>query len=453
MLVKTIRLMMIPVAALFALDGRAEISSEQAAQLSGKLTPLGAIRAGNAAGTIPPWNGGITTPPPGYTSGQHHPDPFADDAVLFTITAANMEKYRDKLTAGHQALLKTYPKTYKLNVYPSRRSASFPQYFYDATLKNASTAKLVKGGNGIQDAIIGIPFPIPKNGQEAIWNHLVRYRGKAVARFIAHAAPTRHGSYTLVQFEEELVFPYSKPDAKFAELDNILFYIKQKIRSPARLAGFIVAGSEPLDPSKGLRKAWVYNTGQRRVRRAPYIAYDNPASATDGLRTNDQLDMYNGAIDRYDWELVGRREYYVPYNAYHLHSDTLKYKDILTPLHINADLPRYELHRVWVVNAVLKKGTSHIFARRTFYIDEDSWQVLVVDQYDNRGQMWRISEGHVINYYEEPLLWTTLETHTDIQAGRYLALGLDNESRMYDFSIQRKPRNYTPAALRREGRR
>ncbi|MCP4702188.1 MAG: DUF1329 domain-containing protein [Gammaproteobacteria bacterium] len=445
--------MTILAAALFALGGRTEVSSEQAAQLSGKLTPLGAIQAGNAAGTIPPWNGGITTPPSEYTPGQHHPDPFADDEILFTITADNMEKYRDKLTAGHQALLKTYPKTYKMNVYASRRSASFPQHVYDATVKNATTAKLAEGGNGIQDAIIGIPFPITKSGQEAIWNHIVRYRGKTVARFIAQAAPTRHGSYTLVQLEDELDFLYAKPDAKFAELNNILLYFKQKIRSPARLAGSILVVHETLNQVSESRKAWVYNTGQRRVRRAPNVAYDNPGTAADGMRTNDQFDMYNGAINRYDWELAGRQEYYVPYNAYRLHSDTLKYKDILTPLHINADLPRYELHRVWVVNAVVKKGARHIYARRTFYLDEDSWQALVIDQHDNRDRMWRVSEGHVINYYEEPTLWTTLETHTDLQAGRYLAIGLDNETKMYDFNIQRKARDYTPAALRRAGRR
>ncbi len=171
------------------------------------------------------------------------------------------------------------------------------------------------------------------------------------------------------------------------------------------------------------------------------------------MRTTDQLDMFNGAVDRYDWKLVGKKELYVPYNSYKLHSDSLKYKDILTPLHINPDHLRYELHRVWVVDATLKDGKRHIYKRRTFYVDEDSWQILVVDQYDNRDQLWRVSEGHVINYYDVPMLWSTLEVHTDLQAGRYLAFGLDNESSMYDFDIERTLNDYTPAALRRAGRR
>nr|NIN72687.1 DUF1329 domain-containing protein [Gemmatimonadota bacterium] len=122
-----------------------------------------------------------------------------------------------------------------------------------------------------------------------------------------------------------------------------------------------------------------------------------------------------------------------------------------TPLHINPEHLRYELHRVWVVDATLKAGTSHIYKRRTLYVDEDSWQILVVDQYDNRDQLWRVSEGFSINYYDVPMLWTTLEVHTDLQAGRYLAIGLDNEYEMYNFDIERTLEDYTPAALRRAG--
>ncbi len=57
------------------------------------LTPVGAIRAGNSAGTIPPWTGGITTPPASYRPGQHETDPFAEDVPLFQITAANAQQY------------------------------------------------------------------------------------------------------------------------------------------------------------------------------------------------------------------------------------------------------------------------------------------------------------------------------------------------------------------------
>jgi hypothetical protein len=433
-------------------DAHGEISPEQVARLDADLTPLGAERAGNAHGTIPPWEGGITVPPPSYEPGMHHPDPYPDDQVLFTIDQSNMDQYKDKLTAGQQAMLLAYENFY-MNIYRTRRSASAPQRIYDATRKVAATARLSDDGNGVTGAVIGIPFPIPGNGHEAIWNHLLRYRGETAARWIGQATPTRGGNYTLVRFSDELDLRYVHRGMTEEKLNNILLMFKQRVLAPARLAGGILLVQETLDQVKEYRRAWIYNKGQRRVRRAPNVAYDNPGTASDGMRTNDQFDMFNGAVDRYDWKLLGRREVYVPYNAYKLHGDKLKYKDILTPQHINPEFPRYELHRVWVVDATLKKGMRHIYKRRTFYIDEDSWQILVVDIYDKRDQLWRVSQGHVINYYEVPTIWTTLEVTTDLQAGRYIALGLDNESKMYDFSIKRSFDDFTPAALRREGRR
>ncbi|MCB1104797.1 MAG: DUF1329 domain-containing protein [Cephaloticoccus sp.] len=444
----TIRLSLL--LALSAASLTAAVSETEAARLGADLTPLGAERAGNAAGTIPAWDGGITTPPAGYQVGDHHPDPFAADQPLYTITAQNLGEHSEVVTAGHAALMQAYPD-YKLVVYPTHRSAANPERIYEATKRNATTAQLVNDGYGFADAIVGVPFPIPQNGIEVIWNHLTRYRGVAATRSIGQAAPTRGGSYTMVDFEDEFLFNYTREGITAGDLDNVLIYFKQAVVSPPRLAGTILLAHETMDQVKEPRRAWVYNVGRRRVSRAPNVAYDNPGTAADGMRTSDQFDMYNGAPDRYNWELVGKKEMIVPYNSYKLHSDKVKYDDILTPLHINQDLARYELHRVWVVEATLKPGASHLYARRTFYVDEDSWQILAVDQYDSRGQLWRVSEAHCINYYDALTFWSTLEVHTDLQAGRYLAIGLDNEGKMYDFSITRTPADYSPDSLRRSG--
>jgi hypothetical protein len=436
--------------ALIALNVHAAVKPSEAARLGADLTPLGAETAGNADGTIPAWNGGILTPPAGYKVGDHHQDPFAADKPLYTVTPSNLGQYESKLTAGSVSLLKAYAD-YKLIVYPTRRSANAPQRIYDATKANAITGTLANNGNSFENALTGIPFPLPASGLEVMWNHLARYRGVSASRHIAQAAPTRSGSYTLVQFEDEFLFNYARPDVTAAQLENILVYYKQAVTAPARQAGTILLAHETLDQVKEKRSAWVYNTGQRRVRRAPDVAYDNPGTAADGMRTSDQFDMYNGAPDRYDWKLVGKREMIVPYNSYKLHSDSVKYADILKPLHLNQDLARYELHRVWIVEATLKPGASHIYKRRTFYVDEDSWQILAVDQYDSRDQMWRVSEAHCVNYYDAQVFWSTLEAHTDLIAGRYLVVGLDNENAMYDFSIKRTPADYTADALRRDG--
>jgi len=427
-------------------------SAEDIARLGKDLTPFGAETAGNADGTIPAWKGGITTPPAGYKPGDHHPDPYADDTVRFTISSENMAQYAKNLTPGQLALLKTYD-TFRMKVYPTRRSASAPQRIYDATLKNAATAELNEAGHGMTGAIGGIPFPIPKNGLEAIWNHILRFRANTLDRRFGQAPVTRSGHYTMVKINEKILFDYSLPGATESGLNNIILRFKQRVMSPARLAGRILLVHETLDQVKDHRKAWIYNPGQRRVRRAPNVAFDNPGTAADGLRTSDQLDMFNGSPERYNWKLVGKREIFVPYNAYQLHSDRLKYTDVLIPKHLNPDHLRYELHRVWVVDATVKTGTRHIYKRRTFYIDEDSWQILLVDQYDSRDQIWRVSEGHAINYYDVPTFWYTVEAHYDLQSGRYLALGLNNEERMYDFKAKLSVQDFTTAALRREGRR
>jgi hypothetical protein len=436
----------------FALLLSCAATAADASRLGQDLTPLGGESKGNADGTIPAWTGGITTPPAGYKVGAHHPDPFAGDQPLYTVSGANAATYAGKLTAGHEALLKAYP-SYKLVVYPTRRSASNPQRIYDATKANVATAKLVSDGNGIAGALVGAPFPIPDNGLQVLWNFLTRYRGVAALRHLDQAAVERGGGYQLVRFEDEFLFNYVRPDitAKDIEQGNTLVYYKQAVTAPARLAGSILLAQETVDQVKEPRRAWIYNAGRRRVTRAPNVGYDNPGTAADGQRTNDQFDMFNGAPDRYTWTLVGKKEMLVPYNSYRLHSDKLKNSDILKPLHINQDLARYELHRVWVLEGKVKPSTSHLYARRTFYIDEDSWQIVAADQYDARGQLWRVSEAHCINYYEAQAFWSTLEVHLDLQNGRYLAVGLDNENAMYDFDIKRTPADYTPESLRREG--
>ena len=434
----------------------AAVSAAEAAKLGNELTPLGAEKAGNADGSIPAWDGGLTSAAQAgfanFRPGQHHPDPYASDKPLFTVSAGNMNQYANKLTEGHKKLLQTYRNTFKMIVYPTHRSGAAPQRIYDATKRIATTAELAKGGNGVINAGEGVPFPIPKSGVEVFWNHVLRYRGDVIVRNIGQAPVTAGGDFTMVKFHDETMVAYSLAGAKSENLNNIIAYFIQETTAPARLAGEILLVHETLDQSVENRKAWVYNPGQRRVRRAPNVAFDNPGTNSDNLRTSDQFDMYNGSPERYDWTLVGKKEMLVPYNSYKLHQNTLKYTDILKKNHINPELARYELHRVWVVDSKLKAGQSHLYSRRTLYVDEDSWQILAVDCYDSRGTLFRVQEGHVINFYDVPAIWTALETVYDLSNGRYLALGLDNEEpRSRDFSQKRTAADYTTAALQRRG--
>ncbi len=439
---------------------QAAVSAGEAAKLKSSLTPLGGEKAGNAAGTIPAWSGGLSKSPfPNYKPGEHLPDPFASDKPVAVITAQNMNQYADKLAEGQKAMFRTYPQTFKMNVYPTRRTAAVPDWVEDNTFKCATAARVKDWG--FEGCVGGTPFPVLSGDNEeqaiqAIWNHVVRYRGGYLVRKASEVAVQRNGSYSLVTSQQEVDFRYYDRNIKsMAQLNNVLFYYLSFTTAPARLAGGAVLVWETLDQRKQQRQAWGYNAGQRRVRQAPNLSYDTPIAASDGLRTADDTDIYNGAPDKYEWKLIGKKEIYIPYNNYKIGLPTTKYKDLLKTGHINPDYARYELHRVWVVEGSLKSGERHIYSKRRFYIDEDSWNIAVADQYDGRGDLWRVSMAYLKSYYDVPVVWTGLDTFHDLQARRYHVQNLDSEeSSSLDFSQPSPGESYfTPAALRRRGTR
>jgi hypothetical protein len=243
--------------------------------------------------------------------------------------------------------------------------------------------------------------------------------------------------------------PYGAPadDPLRVKFPNILFALKGKVVQPGLISGEGSLTIEPIDQTREPRKSWLYVPELRRVLRAPYLSDDYPAANTDNLRTVDEGDLYNGSPGRFDWKLLGKRELYIPYNAYRLDAGNLGYKDILQKHHINPALTRYELHRVWVVEGTLKPGMKHLYSRRVFYVDEDSWQIAVADSYDQGGKLFRTAEAHAMNFYEVPLLWSTLEVYYDLQQQRYLVSGLDNGRNPYRFSDEADPREFSPNAL------
>jgi hypothetical protein len=438
-------------AALFCSAALAAVTPEEAAQLEGRLSPLGAERAGNVEGSIPEWTGGITKAPACY-KGQFMCDPFPGDKPLFEITATNMHQHTERLSPGLIAMLEKYP-TFKIPVYETRRTAAFPQKVYDLTRQNATRTELVESGYGMRDlAAAGIPFPVPKNGLEAVWNHIVRYRGDSVARRAAQITPQPNGAFTPIIFNDQIAYRAGLTDLPAGADENVLFYFKQRIISPSRLAGTVVLVHETIDQVKEPRSAWVYNAGQRRVRRAPQLSYDGPGTASDGLRTADNLDMYNGSPDRYEWTLVGKQEMYIPYNSYKAEDPSLKYSDIIRAGHVEPSVTRYELHRVWVVDATLKSTTRHIYAKRRFYIDEDSWQAAMIDLYDARGNLWRVQQAYGMQYYNVPAFFYAFEAIYDLNSARYLVTGLKNEETSgFVFNKPMSKQDFNPNELRSSG--
>jgi hypothetical protein len=370
---------------------------------------------------------------------------------LYVITRDNMAQHADKLTEGHKALFKTYAD-YKMVVFPTVRNAFFPEEILKATVANATRATL-NGTDDVQGAELGFPFPIPKSGAEPLWNHKLKFRGSAVRRYNNQAIVKPDGSYKISKLVEDVKFKYANL-AEPAKLDKkgIFAYYMMEVISPPRVAGQITLVHETAGGAGNSRVAYLYSPGLGRVNRAPDVGYDNPSIGSDGEQFNDQIDVFNGAQDRADWKLVGKREILIPYNSWVLNSPTFKYKDIIRPGHINQDLARYELHRVWVVEATLRAGQRHRFGKRRFYIDEDSWSIAAVDCYDNRGELWKVQESHLLTVPFIPTVSGIPETIYDLQSKRYFVTALSNEDAITDFEIKFSDDQFTPNALQAKSR-
>jgi hypothetical protein len=437
----------------FTVTAQAKVPAEQAARLDQDLTPLGSERAGNADGSIPAWTGGLTSPPEGigYVQGEHLPDPFANEKPLFRITKDNTAEYDAFITRGQKALIERHD-TYFLDVYPSHRTCANPEFVYKAARKNALIGELVAEGNGVSEAIMASPFPIPNNGLELVWNHTLRYRSFKLQREFTAIPVNQLGDYYEVTVHDDAIFRWSDPQMSRAEdLDNTSILYLLQTKAPARSAGYVVLVQETLNMAVEARRAWTYSPGTRRVRRAPTIAYDNPGTNSDGITTSDSFGGYNGAPDRFNWTVRGRSEKFIAYNNFRRVLTT--YKDMVGPKHINQDVMRYEKHRVWEVVGSLKPEFRHVYAKRVFYIDEDTKGIVATEIYDGRGQLWRVQELGGGVQYDVPLCGGSGATVYDLVVGRYLMLGLLNEEKPINFQADHlKPNRYTPANIRRLGR-
>ncbi|MGQ0622996.1 MAG: DUF1329 domain-containing protein [Panacagrimonas sp.] len=424
--------------ALFAIfiaaAGHAAVSQDEAAALGKTLTPIGATPDPNTAGTIPAW-APLTQHGPESLKGEYTSDPKIDaEKPLFTITAANMQQYADSLTAGHKYLLKTF-KTYRMNVYPSHRQVAWPDFIYTATAANATTCELI-GVDNPDQCNLGFPFPIPKSGAEVIWNHKLKYRGEGGTRYNNQMIVQQDGTYQFTQVQEDVRFHYANPGKPVPLTKDSGLFLKYfaRLLSPPRLAGTMILVHERAGAGAEGRQAWLYSPALKRIRRAPTVCCDNPAEGSDGHQFYDQVDMFNGILDRYTWKIVGKKEMYIPNNSNRIAGPSVKYKDFAYPKHLNPELPRYELHRVWVVEAEVRPGTSHTFRKRRFYLDEDSWQIVAVDCYDANDGLFRFQEGHMVALANVLGSGTLPEVIYHFDSGRYFITALANEDKPNDYS-------------------
>ncbi|WP_460124389.1 DUF1329 domain-containing protein [Pseudomonas sp. S2_C03] len=399
-----------------ALSVSLAVAGDKAADLGGdKLTPVGAERAASADGSVPAW-----TPdwkgPPMPEKGGIYPDPFANEKPLFSITGKNMGEYAGKLSEGTKALLQRWPD-YKVEVYQSHRVVDFPDWLKEATLKNATRVKGTEDGGQLDGAMGGYPYPIPKTGAEALWNHNLRYYGPPYrSRFFGYMVDSSGNLMLTHDLENYTDSPYyDNPD----EPQRIFQRRLSAYLGPARNVGDKTLTNMVLNFNKdGNNKLWNYTQGQRRVRLAPDFGYDSPMTNAGGTYFFDELAMWEGQLDRFNFKLVGKKELYIPYNNYKLimHSTA---EQAYGKQFANPDLTRWEAHRVWVVEATLKPGQRHAQSKKVFYIDEDSWSIVLYEGYDQAGKLMRSSQGFVTYDWNTKSVPNTPMIVYDLVKGQY----------------------------------
>jgi len=404
-----------------ALQAHATPTAEEAKQLGTTLTAFGAEKAGNADGSIPAYTGGLCSAPAGYkpldpNGGFPYVDPFAAEKPLFSIDAKNMATYADKLDEGAKQLFKQFP-TYRMDVYPTHRTACFPQSAYDSTIKNVMSPKLVGDAPGIEGARGQIPFPIPKTGYEVMWNFLLHYRqpyerGDYENYFVDSSGNMTRIARSHIFNRYDYWDPANPNPQSFWDLINV-------IDEPAAKAGEIQMRLNPLRMDQKDPQAWIYVPGQRRVRLAPEFKYDTVAAAVSGTIVYDETNGgFDGKMDRFYFKLAGKKEVYIPYNSYRFHhaaADKVATKDFINP-----DVVRWELHRVWVVEAVLKPGARHIYSKKLFYIDEDSWAIANYAGIDQAGKLYRSGPSFTHQAYEIPAIRNETSAMYDHLKGQYV---------------------------------
>jgi len=429
--------------ALAATGAWAGVSSQEAQALKGDLTPFGAERAGNKDGTIPAWTGGYTTPIPGEKPGRRG-DPFKNEKPLYSVTSKNAAQYADKLTDGVKAMLSKYPDTYRVDVYPTHRTAAAPQWVYDNTFKNATRARLE--GEVPMGAYGGIPFPIPKSGMEVMWNHLLAWRAPSYRWDANMYQMTADGRLILTTDGQAMQqHPYYFEDGTPGTFNGDYFLIKLLNVGPPIRSGEAILGRTTLDPDK--TQGWLYLTGQRRVRKLPNTCCDTPTPAAAGVMSFDEIETFQGRLSRFDWKILGKKEMLIPYNSNRLLQPT-KDREVLMPHHLNPDHVRWELHRVWVVEATVRAGQRHQAARSLYYCDEDTWRCGLADRWDANGQLWKTIWTIPYVMPDIPATYGNTTGFYDLLSGTGFAAVLYNEKRTQYAPVPRfQDKEFTPEAL------
>jgi hypothetical protein len=447
-------------AMLFATIANAKVSEEEAAQIGKELTPFGAEVAGNEDGSIPKWSGKWKGVPPGVDykgPGAKQPDPYAEEEPLFSITPENYREHKERLSEGQMAMFERYP-SFRMDIYPSHRDFTYNDEAIKKARWNATHTELSNGVESVLNYTGGVAFPIPAGPEEVMWNTRTNSCQKSVQGKYDGYGVFSNGERAHDAIHYKQSFPFNNPENPIPTTedtvgDRVIWTLTGRL-APPRMKGQITAIQDPLDYKANKRNVWQYDPGTRRVRKAPAIGYDNP-DGPGGLQTIDDHKGFNGSFDRFTYELVGKKEMYIPYHNYKFNDPAYgDLDDHLTKFHLNPKHVRFELHRVWIVEGNLAPGKRHAYKKRRWIIEEDSWNPAMSENFDSRGNLWRVGFFLSDYQYDVQCYIKHAQVFHDLPSGHYVSNFITLDRDEFDYTIPFMTQDkFTPAALRKAARR
>jgi hypothetical protein len=253
---------------------------------------------------------------------------------------------------------------------------------------------------GFTGAYGGYPFPIINTadpmigGAQVIWNHLIGWNDGFQEKATFAGGWVVTGNRVTLTFGSLNRFscPFFDPNGSPETYDGYFSKLHNYAKTPAS-----ANGQEALvwTSSNVLRNpdiTWSVVNGQGRVRKAPDEAYDTPSASADGIGNYDDPSGFEGSPQKYDWNLLGKKEMLIPYNCNNM--CLANASDLVQPGFPNPDLVRWEKHRVWVVEATLHPGERNTTHRRMLYLNEDTYMCNLAEMYDADNNMVKTVTAH-----------------------------------------------------------
>ncbi len=427
------------------------LGSYSASFAAADISLVGADPGPNESGEIPAWVGiaGLQCPAD-YEKGDFLPNPYEAEKPLYRIDHTNVDKYKHRLSFGQVTRLKRHKRFY-MNIYPAHRNLEYLPEYYAATIETQKSVKIDED-NTLIGFKGGVAFPHAKNGLEAAWNVRRMYTSddamsSLVDRIVSPAGKIKK----TIQIAKVMTLGEGRITHKLPNPNKLAQKIVAFYTYPADTAGTCFMAYSYLDSTK-LDETWLYLPTLRRVRRAP--------SMTGGGQIDGELCMdengqeFRGNVNDWTWKLHGKKEHYVAYNCFSIFVKGTKPEDECWAQDLNPERLRYELHRVYKLEANAIEGLNHPYKKRVGFYDEDAWQPLLGDRYDKRGDIYRQFEAYTYADYCEKMRQTMGYLYMNLVSGRYELFGgnLDENSQANMYNIGMEESFFTVQNMRRLGR-